>query len=86
MSTIALNKLWEYIQLLSLSNENKDWLVGKIIESKSDCTDTDAIREKKLYSMFGAWADDPDIDNIESAIREGRQTGVTRNIVSFDDL
>lgn len=46
MSTLALNKLWEYIQVLSLSNSDKDWLAAKIIESKQDaqempCTFTD---------------------------------------------
>jgi len=38
MSTLALNKLLEYILSLSLSNKNKDWLAGKIIESKTDIT------------------------------------------------
>jgi len=35
MSTLALNKLLEYILSLELSNKNKDWLAGKIIESKT---------------------------------------------------
>jgi len=38
MSTVSLNKLLEYILSLSLSNKNKDWLAGKIIESKTDIT------------------------------------------------
>jgi len=38
MSTLALNKLLEYILSLGLSNRNKDWLAGKIIESKTDIT------------------------------------------------
>jgi len=71
MSTFALNKLLEYILTLSLSDKNKDWLAEKIIESKKTRSD-EAKREDKLYAMFGAWADDADIDNIEKAINEGR--------------
>jgi len=38
MSTLALNKLLDYILSLELSNRHKDWLAGKIIESKTDIT------------------------------------------------
>lgn len=38
MSTLALNKLLEYILSLGLSNRNKDWLAERIIESKTDIT------------------------------------------------
>lgn len=38
MSTLALNKLLEYILSLSLSNSNKGWLAEKIIMSKTEET------------------------------------------------
>lgn len=85
MSTLALNKLLEYILSLSLTNNNKDWLAGKIIESKAHVED-ELERDERLYSMFGAWKDDEDMDRFEEVIREGRKTGATRNIVSFDEV
>jgi len=85
MSTLALTKLLEYILSLSLTNKNKDWLAEKLIESKTRATD-ESEREKRLYSMFGAWNDDEDMDNFESVIKEGRRTGTTRNIIPFDEV
>jgi len=64
MNTLALTKLLEYILSLSLTNKNKDWLAEKLIESKTRATD-ESEREKRLYSMFGAWKDDEEMDNFE---------------------
>lgn len=85
MSTLALNKLWEYIQVLALSNQNKDWLAQKLIESKCKEEDATKEREEKLYSLFGAWADDVEMDAIEESIKEGRISGTTRHIISLDE-
>lgn len=35
MSTAALTNLWNYIQGMSLSDRNKQWLADRLIESKS---------------------------------------------------
>lgn len=86
MSTLVLNKLWEYIQVLALSNQNKDWLAQKLIESKSKDDDVLKEKEEKLYSLFGAWSDDPEIDVIEEAVNNGRISGATRHIISFDEV
>lgn len=85
MSTLALNKLLEYILSLSLTNSNKDWLADKIIESKTN-ESTVSEREAKLYSLFGAWSDDKEMDSFEEAIRDGRVSGKTRNVISFDEV
>lgn len=85
MSTLALNKLWEYIQVLALSNQNKQWLAQKLIESQTKENDSVNEKEEKLYSMFGAWSDDSDMDIIEEAIKKGRISGTTRHIISLDE-
>jgi hypothetical protein len=85
MSTIALNNLWDYIQSLALSNSNKDWLAHKLMESKAENVNEEAKREETLYSMFGAWAEDPNTPIMEEAIRCGRVSGITRHIMAFDD-
>lgn len=35
MSTAALQNLWNYIQGMSLSDRNKQWLADRLLESKS---------------------------------------------------
>lgn len=65
-----------------MTNKNKDWLAAKIIESKVLAPEENREREERLYSMFGAWNNDEEMDGFEAAIRERRATGVTRKIVS----
>lgn len=36
MTNIALHNLWNYINSMSLSNRNKQWLADKLIESKKE--------------------------------------------------
>jgi len=85
MSSLALNKLLEYILSLSLTNSNKDWLAEKIIESKTHSPE-ETEREKRLYSMFGAWKGDSSMDNVEEILKDARVSGKTRHIVSFDEV
>lgn len=32
MSTLTLNRLWAFIESLSLSQKDRDWLAGKLLE------------------------------------------------------
>ena len=36
MATIATNKLWAYIESLSLSKRDRSWLAGKLLEPTHD--------------------------------------------------
>ncbi len=38
MSTLQLQKIWDFLQSLSLSDDNKEWLANKLIESKGQST------------------------------------------------
>ena len=40
MTTVALNNLWMYLQGLSLSQKDRKWLAGKLIEPTDDGTKT----------------------------------------------
>lgn len=47
MSTTTLNNLWSYIVSLNLSQANKDWLAGKLLNSKAEFDGaTEAVRTK----------------------------------------
>lgn len=67
MSTFALNKLWEYIQALSLSSANKRWLADKLIESSQKDTSTASWTSE----FKGKWQDDN--MTAEEFVREIRQ-------------
>ncbi len=36
MATVATNKLWAYIESLSLSKRDRSWLAGKLLEPTCD--------------------------------------------------
>ena len=40
MTTVAMNNLWTYIQGLSLSQKNREWLAGKLIAPTADVPKT----------------------------------------------
>ena len=40
MTTAALNNLWAYLQTLSLTKKNREWLADRLIDGK----------EKKVYA------------------------------------
>lgn len=44
MTTFALNNLWTYLQGLSLSQKDREWLASKLIEPNAD--DTKTARQK----------------------------------------
>lgn len=85
MSTLALNELLEYILSLSLTNKNKDWLAERILMSKT-AADSEKKQEERLYSLFGAWNNEKEMDRFEESIKNGRVSGVTRNLISFDEI
>lgn len=79
MSTLALNKLLEYILSLSLSNSNKDWLAEKIIMSKTDeeieqktLSEEEKYTQQMLNRFAGAWHGEESAEEIIAKINEGK--------------
>ena len=44
-ATVTLDNLWAYLQSLSLSDSNKEWLAEKLIESKEHAPEPYTIEE-----------------------------------------
>ena len=86
MTTMALNNLWRYLQGLSLSASNQRWLGERLIEAsaKHGAATEEEKKLEMLNSLFGAW-NDSDGENIELAIKESRNAGYEREIVSMDN-
>ena len=59
MTTFALNNLWTYLQGLSLSQSDREWLANKLImpvQKKETLTKDDALA--KFLEMEGIWSED----------------------------
>lgn len=86
MNAVSLNNLWSYLQGLSLSASNQRWLGEKLIEASTVYTATteEDMKLKKLNSLFGVWSGS-DGERIEAAVKEARNAGYERELVSMDD-
>ncbi|MBQ6065146.1 MAG: hypothetical protein IJK42_02665 [Prevotella sp.] len=59
MTTFALNNLWNYLQGLSLSQSDREWLAGKLIMPKEDAPKLTADeRKNEFLKMAGIWSED----------------------------
>ena len=66
MTTAALNNLWSYLQGLSLSQKDRKWLAGKLIETVDDAK---TARQKAYVKETLTRA----LEEVEEAKREGRK-------------
>ena len=63
MTTFALNNLWTYLQGLSLSQSDREWLANKLVMPTKEVTDIDkkeiTAEEKKaqFLSLAGIWSE-----------------------------
>jgi hypothetical protein len=67
MTTSALNNLWTYIQGLSLSQKDREWLAGKLVEPKAD--DAKTARQKAYVKKTLTRA----LKEVKAAQHEGRK-------------
>lgn len=79
-----------YPILNTLSRKAKLYLVKRLTDSllKDESAATPVLEDDKqaiFNELSGAWADDPESDMMETEIRNGRTSGKTRMITSFDE-
>lgn len=67
MTTVALNNLWTYLQGLSLSQKDRNWLAGKLIEPTADDAKTAKQKAYVKESLTRA------LKEVEAAKREGHK-------------
>lgn len=65
MATAATNKLWAYIESLSLSRRDRSWLAGKLLEPTHDA---DPYEISPSGDMF--FADSRNVKAVEEDIRK----------------
>ena len=58
MTTYALNNLWTYLQGLTLSQSDREWLANKLIMPKTTTAKPAAEERKKHFlRLAGSWSD-----------------------------
>ena len=58
MTTFALNNLWTYLQGLSLSQSDREWLANKLIMPKEKTSELNAEERKaRFLRLAGSWSD-----------------------------
>ena len=58
MTTFALNNLWNYLQGLSLSQSDREWLAKKLIMPDNSVSDLTAEERKADFlRLAGIWSD-----------------------------
>lgn len=58
MTTFALNNLWNYLQGLSLSQSEREWLANKLIMPDNAALDLAAEERKADFlRLAGCWSD-----------------------------
>jgi hypothetical protein len=59
MTTFALNNLWTYLQGLSLSQNDREWLANKLIMPADNKADTLTPEERKarFLKLEGIWSE-----------------------------
>ena len=58
MTTFALNNLWAYLQGLSLSQSDREWLANKLIMPEKTTSELTAEERKaRFLRLAGSWSD-----------------------------
>ena len=78
-ATISLDGIWNFLQSLSLSASNKEWLGEKLLEeARKEKIEKKESYEDFIWSMCGAWNEDPrTTEKIIEDIRNSQQEKVT---------
>ena len=75
MTTFALNNLWTYLQGLSLSQTDREWLANKLImpkETVSSVDDNDCLDEA-LAKFSGDFGGSADAMTVAKELRQGAE-------------
>ena len=75
MTTFALNNLWTYLQGLSLSQDDREWLANKLIKPKEiESAETNNARlDEALKKFSGDFGGSEDAMTVAKELRQGAE-------------
>ena len=86
MTTFALNNLWAYLQGLSLSQSDREWLANKLIMPKEKTPELSAEERKaKFLNLAGIWSESKEGKEHYEMMKHRNDTRPTNRVVNLDD-
>ncbi len=86
MTTFALNNLWAYLQGLSLSQSDREWLANKLIMPKETATELTAEERKaRFLRLAGCWSETADGEEYYQMMKHRNDGRPANRDVNLDD-
>lgn len=86
MTTFALNNLWKYLQGLSLSQSDREWLANKLVMPKETTPELTAEERKaKFLEMAGIWSEDAEGEEYYQMMKHRNDGRTLNREINFDD-
>ena len=86
MTTFALNNLWTYLQGLSLSQNDREWLAGKLImpaKAQENTVEDDSLSE--FLKMEGIWSEDAEGEEYYQMMKHRNDGRPLNREINLDD-
>jgi hypothetical protein len=86
MTTFALNNLWAYLQGLSLSQSDREWLANKLIMPKEKENELSAEERKtRFLRLAGIWSESEEGEEYYQMMKHRNDDRPANRIVDIDD-
>ena len=86
MTTVALNNLWTYLQGLSLSQSDREWLAKKLIMPKETMLKLSAEERKaKFLEMAGIWSESEEGEEYYKMMKHRNDGRPLNREINLDD-
>ena len=86
MTTVALNNLWTYLQGLSLSQSDREWLVDKLIMPKETTPELSTEEQKaKFLEMAGIWSESEEGEEYYQMMKHRNDGRPLNREINLDD-
>lgn len=83
MTTFALNNLWGYLQGLSLSQSDREWLANKLIMPKETTSKDESL--EKFLKMEGIWSEDAEGEEYYQMMKHRNDGRPLNREINLDD-
>ncbi len=88
MTTFALNNLWSYLQGLTLSQSDREWLADKLVMPSSGQVETLTAEERKarFLRLAGSWSETEEGEEYyQMMVHRNDVRPVNREVTTLDE-
>jgi hypothetical protein len=89
MTTFALNNLWTYLQGLSLSQSDRQWLADRLVMPKEKAEATDTAKKDEAMARFlemeGIWSESEEGEEYYQMMKHRNDGRPLNREINLDD-